>query len=490
MATFEDIMRGLKSQEGDDKKVEFSDALLGQQGYAGATNMAGIGQMQGVPYGGTLDAETGAKQLRIGDQWNRGGAVNLSDMRYLDSQLFPSNSITAQVPGIENITLGQAPIVSQEGMQYQPSYDRPIMSAGTVERSDLNVRPDGTYTSQATPFQVLGAGFADALDAIRTDKVSIDDYRAEQAKAQMQTGQQAEQVTPTIQSITEVEQAKGLPPTQLEALEKLSPQPEATTTPPFEGSRLTTVGGASLSEFLGGAAMPEQGFARAERQMAGRGTTLTPEQFNELSAQREARIGGGGETATERDTRRAEARVTNSQNIPTDVREAMNTPAGRLTRDQIKRLTDWQGSTQGQAYMAEQEAAEAEANKPFEPKEVEIGGNKYIQFGPKDYRRVEEPKAPKKSEIESIREEGVKAGLPENLIRQSIASKLGLDIYDEGVMNWMAGNTDTMPSVEGASESSAPISKTIPTITSQEEYDALESGQTYIDSQGIRAVKK
>lgn len=101
---------------------------------------------------------------------------------------------------------------------------------------------------------------------------------------------------------------------------------------------------------------------------------------------------------------------------------------------------------------------------PFEPKEIEIGGKKYIQYTPNYIQPVEEPKAsepkaPKKSEIESIREEGVKAGLPENLIRQSIASKLGLDIYDEGVKNWMAGNTDTIPT-EGASESSTPSGDT------------------------------
>jgi len=101
-----------------------------------------------------------------------------------------------------------------------------------------------------------------------------------------------------------------------------------------------------------------------------------------------------------------------------------------------------------------------EVEAPFEPKEIEIGGKKYIQYTPNYIQPVEEPKAPKKSEIESIREEGVKAGLPENLIRQSIASKLGLDIYDEGVKNWMAGNTDTMPSVEGASESSTPSGDT------------------------------
>lgn len=40
-------------------------------------------------------------------------------------------TITARVPGIENITLGQAPIVSQEGIQYQ-----------TPERggADINVK--------------------------------------------------------------------------------------------------------------------------------------------------------------------------------------------------------------------------------------------------------------------------------------------------------------------------------------------------------------
>ena len=116
---------------------------------------------------------------------------------YAQEMLNIDPAILKRVPGIGNITIGQAPIVSQEGIQYQPSYNRPLMSPGTVERSDLNVRPDGTYTSQATPFQVLGEGLADALDAIRTEKMSSDEYRAKQAKAQMQTEQaqaaQAEQ---------------------------------------------------------------------------------------------------------------------------------------------------------------------------------------------------------------------------------------------------------------------------------------------------------
>jgi hypothetical protein len=81
------------------------------------------------------------------------------------------------------------------------------------------------------------------------------------------------------------EQAKGLPPIQLEALERLSSAYDA---PAPRG--LTTVGGAPLSEFLSGAAMPEYGFTSPERQMAGRGTTPTQSQFDKLSAEREARM--------------------------------------------------------------------------------------------------------------------------------------------------------------------------------------------------------
>ena len=408
MATLEEIMLELKSQEGDDKKEGFSNALLGQV----------------------------------------------------------TPTITAQVPGIENITLGQAPSVSQEGIQYQPSYNRPIMSAGTVERSDLNVRPDGTYTSQATPFQVLGTGFADALDAIRTDKMSSDDYRAKQAKDQMQTGQQAEQVTPTIQSITGVEQAQ-----------EQAPQPQATFTLPSGEVRSIEPGQDVASAFGRESGRPmtfqvdggevtvpsakaiqtmnlgEQAAARQAQQeflaspaaseMSNRmlRSVMYNDPYAQASAERVARM------EAKPDFNRA---VSDRERRGTG--EMSMASATKLTggdRDKARAMIELQ--RQGRDPMT---GKEVEA--PFEPKEIEIGGKKYIQYTPNYIQPVEEPKAPKKSEIESIREEGVKAGLPENLIRQSIASKLGLDIYDEGVKNWMAGNTDTMPSVEGASESSTP----------------------------------
>jgi hypothetical protein len=71
---------------------------------------------------------------------------------------------------------------------------------------------------------------------------------------------------------------------------------------------LTTVGGASLSEFLSGQAMPEQGFTQEESPLGGRGVTLTPDQMNELSAEREARLDArlpGDQSVSDRDRRAA-----------------------------------------------------------------------------------------------------------------------------------------------------------------------------------------
>ena len=81
---------------------------------------------------------------------------------------------------------------------------------------------------------------------------------------------------------------------------------QAGATAPAGG--LTTVGGAPLSEFLGGQAMPERGFTQPERPMAGRGVTLTPKQMDELSAEREARLEArrpGDQSVSDRDRRAA-----------------------------------------------------------------------------------------------------------------------------------------------------------------------------------------
>jgi len=110
-------------------------------------------------------------------------------------------------------------------------------------------------------------------------------------------------VTPPAETPSEGAQGQtaALDPTSDEAILANRAQREAQFAPT---NGLTTVGGASLSEFLSGQAMPEQGFTQAERPLGGRGVTLTPDQMNALSAEREARI-GADQTISDRDRRAA-----------------------------------------------------------------------------------------------------------------------------------------------------------------------------------------
>ena len=115
-------------------------------------------------------------------------------------------------------------------------------------------------------------------------------------------------VTPTIETPSEGAQAQtaALDPTSDEAILANRAQREAQFAPT---GGLTTVGGASLSEFLSGQAMPEQGFTQEESPLGGRGVTLTPDQMNELSAAREARLDArpdfGDQSVSDRDRRAA-----------------------------------------------------------------------------------------------------------------------------------------------------------------------------------------
>lgn len=533
MATLEEIMLGLKSQEEDDKKEGFSNALLGQV----------------------------------------------------------TPTITAQVPGIENITLGQAPIVSQEGIQYQTPEESQVSPealaglglGGGVVASQIGGQ--STVSSKLSPFaqkiaaadaarmgqrnlpnligqpqtttttprlvgpssapqytgptpgritpgtQLVPTGQAPAVrsvggaPAIKPAQVtslstiapkvsalsraagplalySLADLGVEALTGQGISGRVGEGLGGAIGSLMygdtsqpaftpeelsqmqTYEQAQGLPPIQLEALERLSPQPEATFTLPSGEVRSIMPGQDVASAFGRESGRPmtfqvdggevtvpsaqaiqtmnlgEQAAARqaqqeflaspAAREMSNRMLqSVMNDPYAQASAQREARL------AARPDFNRA---VSDRERRGTG--EMSMASATKLTggdRDKARAMIELQ--RQGRDPMTGQEV-----EAPFEPKEIEIGGKKYIQYTPNYIQPVEEPKAsepkaPKKSEIESIREEGVKAGLPENLIRQSIASKLGLDIYDEGVKNWMAGNTDTIPT-EGASESSTPSGDT------------------------------
>jgi len=111
-------------------------------------------------------------------------------------------------------------------------------------------------------------------------------------------------VTPPVETPLEGAQGQGMDMNQ-QAIANAQSQGQVPTAPT---NGLTTVGGASLSEFLSGQAMPEQGFTEAESPLGGRGVTLTQDQMNELSAEREARLEArrpGDQSVSDRDRRAA-----------------------------------------------------------------------------------------------------------------------------------------------------------------------------------------
>jgi hypothetical protein len=485
MATLEEIMLGLKSQEEDDKKEGFSNALLGQV----------------------------------------------------------TPTITAQVPGIENITLGQAPIVSQGGIQYQTpergGADINVKEsiADAWNESVLNQKMKDSFGQQVfgvgnDQYQIRNKFFGIVGDQIPYSEASPQ-AKSEAMKAYFLGGiterpvgqtyeqavaQQEGQLTPTIESITGVEQAQ-------EQAQEQAPRPEATFLS-ADGTTKKIYPGESISSkfpntpdtpLIGtpivegqptfqGTNLPDGiGFQRAPEGMVkaigpdGKMVFSTPEDANKLNAAYAAE--NTANTRAQQEFLASPAAREMSNRMLQSV--MYNDPYAQASAERVARMeakpdfnravSDRERRGTGEMSMAsatkltggDRDKARAmielqrqgrdpmtgkEVEAPFEPKEIEIGGKKYIQYTPNYIQPVEEPKAPKKSEIESIREEGVKAGLPENLIRQSIASKLGLDIYDEGVANWMAGNTDTVPSVEGASESST-FDPTSLTGQNKEAYD-------------------
>ena len=172
-------------------------------------------------------------------------------------------------------------------------------------------------------------------------------------------------------------------------------QAQASTAP---AGGLTTVGGASLSEFLSGQAMPEQGFTQAARPLGGRGVTLTPDQMNELSAQREARLDARpdfGEAVSDRDRRAARgddismadqtsmAKANSRDATPTEVARGNQVAnalgvdletgqplqaTGGLTFDQVMKMEDFNFKQGQETYKREQDAlvAQGKATEAFE----------------------------------------------------------------------------------------------------------------------------
>ena len=199
-------------------------------------------------------------------------------------------------------------------------------------------------------------------------------------------------VTPAIETPSEGAQGQtaALDPTSDEAILANRAQREAQFAPT---GGLTTVGGASLSEFLSGQAMPEQGFTQEESPLGGRGVTLTPDQMNTLSAEREARLDARpdfGEAVSDRDRRaargdgismadqtamaKANARdaspsevargnqVANALGVDLKTGQPLQATGG-LTFDQIMKLQDFNFKRDQESYKREQDDLVAQGKK-------------------------------------------------------------------------------------------------------------------------------
>jgi len=556
MATLEEIMLELKSQEGDDKKEGFSNALLGQvtpttPSEAGNKLLSpfglSLGEQQPQPFGpvnqqaqpisilgqapatpsGAVNQLRDEYRLAFADQQAQLNAQAQAQPLGPQSPFLPSGEkavyamtpeeVAARQAGrnrlmddsmigslanlVGDLVLGKNRGVSSSSplsTNLPPTFTPPSEGANPI--SDSIGRLFG-FTKDREPISLVELGLESPQQAALREQFNptqtlitptfnsgVQAEPSTQPSDTLQTGQ----VTPTIQSITGVEQAQEQAQGQAQGQ---APQPQATFTLPsgevrsiepgqgvasafgresgrpmtfqVDGGEVTIPSVESIAQTMN---LGEQAARQAQQDMAMQTMNLG-EQAAARQAQQEFLASPAAREMSNRMLRsvmyndpyaqasaervaRMEAKPDFNRAVSDRERrgtgEMSMASATKLTggdRDKARAMIELQ--RQGRDPMT---GKEVEA--PFEPKEIEIGGKKYIQYTPNYIQPVEEPKAPKKSEIESIREEGVKAGLPENLIRQSIASKLGLDIYDEGVKNWMAGNTDTMPSAEGASESS------------------------------------
>jgi len=253
----------------------------------------------------TNDAASGGMQLREPKQTD-GGVLGLGSVD-VESPF----AITG-TPDFSNLNLN--------GVNLQIPPELQFKTPGTGEVGLTNLFQEGSLPRMVT--EAAGATGDFAMDKGKDlaqfltgqefftgDKTasevegSLAFLQSPEVQARMKATQGA---TPPVETPSEGAQGQtaALDPTSDEAILANRAQREAQFAPT---GGLTTVGGASLSEFLSGQAMPEQGFTEAEP-MSGRGVTLTPDQMNELSAEREARLDArrpGDQAISDRDRRAA-----------------------------------------------------------------------------------------------------------------------------------------------------------------------------------------
>ena len=205
--------------------------------------------------------------------------------------------------------------------------------------------------------------------------------------------------------------------------------------------------------------------------------------YEDFAAEREGRLAARmqqpGESITERDTRIAAERTQSSQNVPTDVREAMLTPEGRRTAKQINRLARWSGSTQGQEMGGV--AGLEQSLQPVDAQKQQYDAMRVYKLGLEiDKMQQEKPSEYQESAAEV--DEAIAAGSikPEDR-NKFILRDLG----------WQAKGGEDSSDLMSIIYGDATGSGGEPTLVkTQEEYDNLAKGTRYIDADGNIATKK
>jgi hypothetical protein len=202
------------------------------------------------------------------------------------------------------------------------------------------------------------------------------------------------------------------------------------------------------------------------------------------AADREERLGANlrqfGENQSAADTRAAQSRTTGGQTEGISFDDARIQARGQLASKGIKdpsvsQINDLARSIQ------------AGPASQFQPKVVEVGGQKLIQLAPEYFQPVRELKPNEKFEPRVIENNGVvyfEESLNNFKPMPSPRSQGQSGSVSTAVSEAIAaGNQGATPAT--TSTSPAPVG-----INSPAEYDALPAGTPYIDSQGTLGIKK
>ena len=272
--------------------------------------------------------------------------------------------------------------------------DRPSLTGDLLTLPGTALNLVGDFVTDPL---IAGGELAKDVASYATGATGVQEQQDAQAARAALALEATQGVTPPVKTPSGGAQGQtaALDPTSDEAILANRAQREAQFAPT---NGLTTVGGASLSEFLSGQAMPEQGFTQEESPLGGRGVTLTQDQMNQLSAEREARLDArlpGDQSVSDRDRSaargdnismadqtdmaKANARgatptevargnqVANALGVDLETGQPLQATGG-LTFDQVMKMKDFNFKQGQETYKREQDdlVAQGKATEAFE----------------------------------------------------------------------------------------------------------------------------